>query len=210
MFEPNDTDVLLVVDVQNDFLPGGALAVPDGEAVVGPARDLAARFKHVVLTQDWHPAGHISFAASHPGHHALDTVTLPDGRTQILWPDHCLQGSYGAALATGLDIPHAELIIRKGYRPELDSYSAFLEADGRTATGLAGYLHERGLRRVLVCGLATDFCAGWSAIDAARSGFETLLVTDATRGIDANGALARAFADMAASGVRQMSIADVA
>lgn len=210
MFTPAETDLLLVVDVQNDFLPGGALAVADGDAVVGPCRDLATRFRHVVLTQDWHPAGHVSFATSHPGGQVLDTVALPDGRSQILWPEHCLQGSHGAALAPGLDIPHAELVIRKGYRPDLDSYSAFMEADGRTATGLAGYLRERGLRRVIVCGLATDFCAGWSAIDAAKAGFDTWLVTDATRGIDAHGSMERAFADMAAAGVTQVSLSDLA
>ena len=208
MLTPADTDILLVVDVQNDFLPGGALAVSDGDAIVAPCRDLADRFDHVILTQDWHPAGHVSFATSHPGRRAFETVTLPDGRPQMLWPEHCLQGSRGAALAPGLDIPKAELIIRKGYRRDLDSYSAFLEADGRTATGLAGYLRERGLRRVVVCGLATDFCAGWSAIDAARAGFDTWMVADATRGIDAGGSMARAQADMEAAGVRQVSLSD--
>lgn len=208
MFKPAETHVLLVVDVQNDFLPGGALAVTDGDAVVQPCRDLAARFDHVILTQDWHPAGHVSFATSHPGGAVLDAVTLPDGRSQILWPEHCLQGSPGAALARDLEVAHAELVIRKGYRRDLDSYSAFMEADGSTATGLAGYLRERGLRRVIVCGLATDFCAGWSAIDASRAGFETWLVTDATRGIDAHGSMARAFADMTAAGVKQAALAD--
>lgn len=205
----HETDVLLVVDVQNDFLPGGALPVPDGAAVIEPCNSLVRRFAHVILTQDWHPARHVSFASSHPGRQPLDAVTLPDGRTQVLWPDHCLQGSDGAALAAALDAPRAELVIRKGYRPDLDSYSAFLEADGRTATGLAGYLSERGLRRVFVCGLATDFCAGWSAMDAARAGFETTLVIDATRGIDANGSMARALADMDAAGVRRVGTADL-
>lgn len=208
MFFAGDADILLVVDVQNDFLPGGALAVPDGDAVVDPCRNLAARFKHVLLTQDWHPAGHVSFASSHSGKRVFDTVDLEDGRSQILWPDHCVQGSHGAALAPDLDVPHAELVIRKGYRRELDSYSAFLEADGRTATGLAGYLRERDMTRVVVCGLATDFCAGWSAIDAARAGFETWLVEDATRGIDANGSMARSFADMDAAGVRRATLAE--
>ena len=208
MFTATETDVLLVVDVQNDFLPGGALAVPGGDGIVAPCRELATRFTHVVLTQDWHPADHVSFASSHPGKGILESVTLADGRSQVLWPDHCLQGSRGAALAEHLAVPHAELIIRKGYRRDLDSYSAFLEADGHTGTGLAGYLRERGLRRLVVCGLATDFCAGWSAIDAARAGFETWLVEDATRGIDANGSMARAFVDMAAAGVRRSTLQD--
>ncbi|MDX7949898.1 bifunctional nicotinamidase/pyrazinamidase [Lichenihabitans sp. Uapishka_5] len=208
MFVPEATDVLLVVDVQNDFLPGGALAVVGGDEIVAPCRDLAGRFAHVVLTQDWHPAGHVSFASSHSGQTPFGSVALPDGRSQMLWPDHCVQGSPGAALADGLHIPRAELIIRKGYRRALDSYSAFVEADGRTGTGLAGYLRERGLRRVVVCGLATDFCAGWSAIDAARAGFETWLVTDATRGIDAAGSMARAAQDMKAAGVRPLTLAD--
>ena len=206
MFTATEADVLLIVDVQNDFLPGGALAVSGGDSIVAPCRELAARFSHVVLTQDWHPAGHVSFASSHPGKGILESVALADGRSQILWPDHCLQGSRGADIAEALAVPHAELIIRKGYRRDLDSYSAFVEADGRTATGLGGYLRERGLRRVVVCGLATDFCAGWSAIDAARAGFETWLVEDATRGIDANGSMARAFADMAAAGVRRATL----
>jgi nicotinamidase/pyrazinamidase len=143
----------------------------------------------------------VSFASSHPGRKPFETITLPDGRSQILWPDHCLQGTPGAALVSALAVPHAELIIRKGYRHGLDSYSAFVEADGRTRTGLTGYLRERGLKRVFVCGLATDFCAGWSAIDAARAGFETWLVKDATRGIDADGSMGRAHADMKTAGV---------
>ena len=208
MFTSSETDFLLIVDMQMDFLPGGALAVSGGDAIVGPCRYLGRRFAHVGLTQDWHPAGHVSFASSHPGRGVLDSVDLPDGRSQILWPDHCLQGSRGAALAEGLDVPHAELVIRKGYRRELDSYSAFVEADGRTATGLAGYLRERGLRRVVVCGLATDFCAGWSAIDSVNAGFETWLIEDATRGIDASGSMARAFADMARAGVQRAMLND--
>ena len=193
--------VLVVVDVQNDFLPGGALAVPDGGAVIAPVNALAARFAHLVLTQDWHPPGHVSFASSHPGRVPLDSVMLADGRAQVLWPDHCLQGSRGAALADGLQVSKAELVIRKGYRPDLDSYSAFVEADGRTPTGLAGYLRERGLGRVVVAGLATDFCAGWTARDAARAGFETLIALDATRGIDHDGSLDRALAALTQDGV---------
>lgn len=207
---PAASDVLIVVDVQNDFLPGGALAVPDGDAVIAPINRLVECFEHVVLTQDWHPPGHVSFAASHPGRKPLDCVTLPDGREQVLWPDHCLQGSRGAALADALVVDKAEMVIRKGYRRDLDSYSAFLEADGATRTGLEGYLRERGLSRVFVAGLATDFCAGWTAMDAARAGFATVLVEDATRGIDAHGSMARARAEMARVGVRRASVAEVA
>ena len=203
------TDVLIVVDLQNDFLPGGPLAVPAGDTIVAPCNRLAALFAHVVLTQDWHPQGHVSFASSHPERQPFDAIRLADGRTQILWPDHCVQGSSGADIVASLQAPHAEMIIRKGYRHDLDSYSAFIEADGRTQTGLAGYLRERNLRRLIICGLATDFCAGWSAIDAARAGFETILVADATRGIDMDGSMARAFADMSAAGVTRVTMADI-
>ncbi len=194
-------DVLIVVDVQNDFLPGGSLAVPGGDAVIAPINRLARAFANVVLTQDWHPAGHISFASRHPGRHAHEEFALPDGRRQVLWPDHCIQGTHGAALAASLVVPHAQLVIRKGWRADLDSYSAFVEADGTTRTGLAGFLRERGLQRVFVAGLATDFCAGWTAIDAARAGFTALLVADATRGIDAGGSMARIDADLRRAGV---------
>ena len=203
---PSEDDVLIVVDVQNDFLPGGSLAVPDGHAVIDPINALAKRFRHVVLTQDWHPEGHISFAPSH-GRAPLETVTLDDGRDQVLWPDHCVQGTPGADIADALDIPHAQLLIRKGHRRHLDSYSAFLEADRETPTGLAGYLREHGAKRVFVAGLATDFCAAWTAIDAAGAGFDTYLVEDATRGIDADGSMARAFADMDAAGVKRIAMA---
>ena len=205
----NATDVLIVVDVQNDFLPGGALAVPDGDAVVAPVNALVARFDHVILTQDWHPAGHVSFASSHAGRAPFDGVTLADGRTQVLWPDHCVQGTRGAALAGALVADKAELIVRKGYRPGLDSYSAFQEADRRTGTGLAGYLRERGMTRVVVAGLATDFCAGWTAMDASAAGFATVLVADATRAIDLDGSLDRARADMAAAGVAFATVAEL-
>lgn len=200
------TDVLIVVDVQVDFLPGGALAVPDGDAVLAPINALGRRFAHVVLTQDWHPAGHISFASSHQDKVPLDNVGLPDGRTQVLWPDHCVRGSPGAGLSPALDLPHAELVIRKGYRLGLDSYSAFVEADGTTKTGLAGYLRERGLSRVFVVGLAMDFCAGFTAIDAATAGFETVLVEDATRGIDTGGSMARAITAMDKAGVARIPV----
>jgi nicotinamidase/pyrazinamidase len=195
---PDDT--LLVVDVQGDFLPGGSLAVPDGDAVIGPVNRLGARFGHILLTQDWHPAGHVSFAASHPGLAPFDTVELPYGR-QVLWPTHCVQGTPGAALASGLDLPRAELVIRKGFRSAVDSYSAFTEADRRTPTGLAGYLRERGLRRLFLAGLATDFCVAWSALDAVSAGFEAWVVEDACRSIDTEGSLARAWQAMDEAGV---------
>ena len=200
--------VLIVVDVQNDFLPGGALAVPESEAVIAPINALAGCYEHVVLTQDWHPPGHVSFASSHRGRKPLERLRLGDGREQVLWPEHCLQGSRGARLADALRLDKAELVIRKGYRRDLDSYSAFLEADG-TATGLAGYLRERHLTHVVVVGLATDFCAGFTAIDAARAGFETMLVEDATRGIDAEGSLTRAHAAMIEAGVAIGRIAEL-
>ncbi len=198
------TDVLVVVDVQNDFLPGGPLAVRGGDAVVAPINALARAFKqaaaHVVLTQDWHPAGHVSFASAHSGRASGESLALPDGRRQVLWPDHCVQGTPGADIAPALAVPHAELVIRKGYRRDLDSYSAFLEADG-TRTGLAGYLRERRLTRVFVAGLATDFCAGWTAVDAAGAGFATAMVTDAVAGIDADGSMERMRAAMRNAGV---------
>ncbi len=197
-------DVLLVVDVQNDFLPGGALAVPDGDAVIAPINRLAGRFGHVLLTQDWHPAGHISFAAGHPGRHPFETITLPYG-AQVLWPVHCVQGTPGAALAPGLDLPQAELILRKGYHPDVDSYSAFTEADRRTPTGLAGYLRERGLHRLFVAGLATDFCVVWTALDARAAGFDVTVIEDACRGIDLAGSLDRAWREMAAAGVGRVT-----
>jgi nicotinamidase/pyrazinamidase len=195
-----DDDVLLVVDVQRDFLPGGALAVPDGDAVVAPINALAERFGHVVLTQDWHPAGHVSFASSHPGRAAFQTVQLGYG-AQVLWPEHCVQGTAGAALAEGLCVPRAEMVIRKGFYQGVDSYSAFVEADRTTKTGLVGYLRERGLGRITVVGLATDFCVAWTALDAKAAGFEVFVVEDACRAIDVDGSLARAWADMAAAGV---------
>jgi nicotinamidase/pyrazinamidase len=200
-------EALLVVDVQHDFLPGGALAVPDGDAVVAPIRALAARFRTLVLTQDWHPAGHVSFASAHPGRAPFETVRLAYGE-QVLWPDHCVQGSAGAALAPGLDLPGAALVLRKGLSPGVDSYSAFVEADG-TPTGLAGYLRERGVRRVVLCGLATDYCVAWSALDARAAGFEAAVVADATRAIDQGGSLAAAWARMEAAGIGRATSADV-
>ena len=188
-------DVLLVVDVQGDFLPGGPLAVPDGDAVVAPINRLGTLFDHVLLTQDWHPADHVSFAANHPGRAPFGQIELPYGR-QVLWPTHCVQGSDGAGFAPGLDLPRAELVVRKGFRPGVDSYSAFTEADRRTPTGLAGYLRERGLRRLFLAGLATDFCVAWSAMDAAAAGFEAHVIEDACRAINMDGSLDSAWRAM--------------
>jgi nicotinamidase/pyrazinamidase len=203
-----DEDALLVVDMQNDFMPGGALAVAGGDAIASLVNRLMARFAHVVLTQDWHPPGHISFASSHPGARPLDVVAAPYGE-QILWPDHCVQGSRGAALHDELAVDRAILILRKGARRAVDSYSAFAEADRGASTGLAGLLRERGVRRVFVCGLATDFCVAWSARDACASGFETLVIEDACRAIDAGGSLQRAWAEMQAAGVARINAADL-
>jgi nicotinamidase/pyrazinamidase len=191
-------DVLLVVDIQNDFCPGGALSVPHGDEVVAPINGLAQRFQHVVLTQDWHPAGHHSFASSHPGRKPYETISVSYG-PQILWPDHCIQGTPGAAFRSDLRIPHAELVLRKGYHREIDSYSAFFENDRTTRTGLTGYLRERGFARVLLAGLAFDFCVRYSAEDARREGFEVVVFEDACRGIDVDGSIAatrRLFAEI--------------
>lgn len=202
--EPGDGDVLIVVDVQVDFLPGGALAVPDGDAVIAPINRLSRAFRHVVLTQDWHPEGHASFASSHPDRQPFETTELRYG-PQVLWPDHCVQGTPGAEITRDLDIPHAQLVIRKGYNAGIDSYSGFREADRRTSTGLAGYLKERGFRRVFCAGLALDFCVAWTALDAAEAGFETWLIEDASRAIDTNGSLEKARRDLEAAGVRMIT-----
>src|SRR5487761_533210 len=195
----NDRAVLLVVDAQNDFCPGGALAVPGGDAIVPAVNRLAGRFVHVVLTQDWHPRGHASFAGSHPGRRPFETIELDYG-TQVLWPDHCVQGTEGAAFHPGLDIPHAELVLRKGTAGTIDSYSAFRENDRETPTGLAGYLRERGFDRLTLCGLATDFCVLYSALDGRAAGFEVAVALAACRGIDLDGSLARALAAMREAG----------
>ncbi len=200
----DDQDALLIVDVQNDFCPGGALAVPGGDEIVPAVNRLAAEFGHVILTQDWHPRGHASFASSHPGKHPFETVELPYGQ-QILWPDHCVQGTQGAAFHAGLDVPQAELVVRKGFRSAIDSYSAFRENDHRTPTGLAGYLKERGFERITLCGLALDFCVFFSAIDGREAGFEVSVVTTACRGIDVDGSLARAMLAMNEAGVVLLS-----
>ncbi len=205
---PDAATALIIVDLQVDFLPGGRLAVAVGDAVVPLANDLAQRFGTVILTQDWHPAGHISFASSHPGQAPFATIPLPYG-PQVLWPDHCVQGSLGAQFAPGLDVPHAQLIIRKGHHAGVDSYSTFYEADPAIPTGLTGYLRARGIGRVVLMGLAYDFCVSWSALDAVRDGFETLVVADACRAIDTGGSLAQADAQMAAAGVRLCRMSDV-
>jgi nicotinamidase/pyrazinamidase len=195
-----ERDLLLVVDVQNDFCPGGALAVPGGDAIVPAVNRLARDFAHVILTQDWHPPGHSSFASAHPGGQPFATVDLPYGQ-QILWPDHCVQGTPGAGFHPGLDVSRAELVLRKGYHAAIDSYSAFRENDRRTATGLGAYLRERGIERVTLCGLATDFCVLYSALDAREAGFAATLALDACRGIDHEGSLGRAIDQMRAAGV---------
>ncbi|RPH58939.1 MAG: bifunctional nicotinamidase/pyrazinamidase [Burkholderiales bacterium] len=194
------SDVLVVIDVQNDFCPGGALAVADGDAIVPVANALIRRFEHVVLTQDWHPPGHRSFASSHPGRAPFEAIELDYG-TQTLWPDHCVQGSAGAAFRADLEATRAELVIRKGFRAGIDSYSAFYEHDRTSPTGLAGYLRERGFARVFLCGLATDYCVAYSALDARRLHFETVVLLDGCRAIDLGGSLEQALAAMREAGV---------
>jgi nicotinamidase/pyrazinamidase len=200
---------LIVTDVQNDFCPGGALAVPDGDAIVPLVNRLIAHFDHVILTQDWHPAGHSSFASSHSGQTPFSSVMMPYG-DQTLWPDHCVQGTPGAAFHRDLAWTKAELVIRKGFRRAIDSYSAFYENDRTTPTGLGGYLRERGLSDLVLVGLATDYCVGYSALDAAKLGFVTTVLTDACRAIDLNGSLAAAEKEMRAAGVRLTTAAQIA
>jgi nicotinamidase/pyrazinamidase len=202
MIRPAVTDALLLVDLQNDFMPGGALAVPGGDEVVAIANRVARAFPNVVLTQDWHPSGHISFASAHAGRAPFETARLDYGN-QVLWLDHCVQQSSGAAFHRELDVPHAQLIVRKGYHAHTDSYSAFVEADRRTRTGLAGYLRERGVGRVFLLGLATDFCVAWSAVDARAAGFEAVVIEDGCRAIDTQGSLAEARRQMDAAGVER-------
>jgi nicotinamidase/pyrazinamidase len=201
-------DVLIVIDVQNDFCPGGALAVADGDAVIEPIHRVAAKFEHIVLTQDWHTAGHASFASAHPGKKPFEQIEVSYGM-QTLWPDHCAQGSRGAEFHPSLQLTRAELILRKGFRPQIDSYSAFFENDRTTATGLAGYLRERGLTRVFLAGLAYDFCVGYSALDARRLGFEAFVLRDACRAIDLNGSVRKIEAEFTEAGVSLMEGADV-
>lgn len=195
-----DGTALIVIDVQNDFCPGGALAVGGGDEIVPVVNRLIETASHVVLTQDWHPSGHSSFASSHAGAAPFSSTTMPYG-SQTLWPDHCIQGTKGAEFHGGLAWTKAELVVRKGFRKAIDSYSAFFENDRSTPTGLAGYLRERGLTRLVMCGLATDFCVAYSALDATRLGFSVSVVMDACRAIDLNGSLAEAERQMRAAGV---------
>jgi nicotinamidase/pyrazinamidase len=199
------SEALLVIDVQYDFMPGGELPVTRGDEVVPVVNRLMAGFEHVVLTQDWHPADHVSFAANHAGRQPFETLALPYGE-QVLWPLHCVQGSAGAALHADLEVNRARLLIRKGHRRDIDSYSAFVEADRKTSTGLAGYLRESGVRRVWCCGLATDYCVAWTALDARAAGLDAVVVDDACRAIDLDGSLERAWKDMQAAGVGRMGV----
>ena len=207
--KPDSEAALLVIDVQNCFLPGGSLAVKDGDQVVPIINKIAKSFFNVVMTQDWHTEGHVSFASSHSGKKPFEAIDLSYGK-QVLWPDHCVQGTDGASLSKDLAIPQAALVIRKGLHKDVDSYSAFTEADGKTTTGLAAYLKARGIKRVFVAGLATDFCVAWTALDARKAGFETYVIEDACRGIDTQGSLAKAWADMAKAGVKRIQSGDIA
>jgi nicotinamidase/pyrazinamidase len=206
--KPDATDVLIVIDVQNCFITGGTLAVKNGEDVVPIINRIAPAFENVVMTQDWHPPGHASFASTHPGKKPFETVKLAYG-SQVLWPDHCVQGTPDAALAKDLNIPQAELIVRKGFHKNVDSYSAFEEADRKTPTGLEGYLKQRGIRSLFVAGLATDFCVAWTALDARKAAFETYVIEDACRGIDLNGSVAAAWKEMAKQGVKRIQSTDI-
>ena len=198
-----ERDALVVIDVQNDFCPGGALAVGEGDRIVPIVNRIAGSFAHVILTQDWHPRGHRSFASTHSGRQPFETIDLDYG-AQTLWPDHCVQGTDGAAFHGGLDIGRAELILRKGFRPGIDSYSAFTENDRKTPTGLAGYLRERGFERLYFVGLATDYCVQYSALDARRAGFAAIVIAEACRAIDLGGSLAAAWSAMNAAGVERV------
>jgi nicotinamidase/pyrazinamidase len=206
--KPDATSALIVVDVQNCFIAGGTLAVPHGEDVVPVINKIAPAFQNVILTQDWHPRGHASFASTYPGRKPFETIELAYG-SQVLWPDHCVQGTPDAALDPDLNIPRAELILRKGFHPDVDSYSAFEEADRKTSTGLKGYLEQRGIKTLFVTGLATDFCVAWTALDARKSGFETYVIEDACRGIDLNGSLTAAWKEMEKNGVKRIQSAAI-
>ena len=206
--KPSDSDAFLVIDVQNDFCPGGALAVPEGDAVVPLINDLAKGFKNVVMTQDWHPPEHSSFASSHPVKAPFETTTLDYGE-QTLWPDHCVQGSAGAEFHGDLELANCRLIIRKGDRRHIDSYSAFYENDHTTTTGLSGYLQAHGVRRVFLAGLATDFCVFYTAMDARKEGFEVVMIEDACRAIDLEGSLEAARRAMDEAGVLVIQSSDL-
>jgi len=201
-------DVLIVIDVQNDFCPGGALAVPDGDAVIGPIHRVAELFEHVVLTQDWHTRDHYSFASAHAGKKPYEQIELSYG-AQTLWPDHCVQGTSGASFHPDLDVRSAELIVRKGFHRTIDSYSAFFENDHTTATGLGGYLKERGFKRVFLAGLAYDFCVGYSALDATRLRLDAVVLKDACRAIDLNGSAAAMEREFVKSGVRVVNTSEL-
>ena len=200
---------LIVVDIQNGFTPNGHLAVANSDQIIPLVNQLAEKFQHVVLTQDWHPADHTSFAANHPGAAPFSLTDMPYG-PQVLWPAHCIQGTHDAALHSALHAPHAQLVIRKGFHAEIDSYSAFMEADRKTSTGLAGYLNARGIDTLFIAGIATDFCVAWTAIDACRLGFKTFVVSDASKGIDLQGSLQHAWQDMLAHGVKRIYVKDIA
>ncbi|TAN10718.1 MAG: bifunctional nicotinamidase/pyrazinamidase [Burkholderiaceae bacterium] len=206
--KPNSHSVLLVIDVQNCFIEGGTLPVKNGADVVPIINRLASAFDNIVITQDWHTPGHTSFASAHPGHKPFSTIKLSYG-TQVLWPDHCVQGTRDAALDKDLKLPKAQLILRKGFHPSVDSYSAFEEADRKTTTGLAAYLKARGIDTVYIVGLATDFCVAWTALDARKAGFKAFVIEDATRAIDLNGSLAAAWKEMTAAGVRRIQSTDI-
>ena len=199
---------LLVVDVQRGFTPGGNLAVANADQIIPNINLLGQYFQNIILTQDWHPENHISFADNHPGKAAYDSIQLDYG-TQVLWPKHCVQGTVDAELHPDLNLPQAQLIIRKGFDSRIDSYSAFMEADQKTTTGLAGYLRERGIDTVFVVGIATDFCVAWTAIDACKLGFKTFVIADASKGIDLNGSLQHAWQDMLAHGVKRIYTKDI-
>jgi nicotinamidase/pyrazinamidase len=207
--KPGPSSALIVVDVQNCFLPGGSLAVKDGDQVIPVINRIAKSFENVVMTQDWHTPHHVSFASTHAGKQPFETIELDYG-TQVLWPDHCVQGTDGASIAKDISIPQAELIIRKGFHNDVDSYSAFLEADKETRTGLASYLKERKIDTVFVTGLATDFCVAWTAIDARNAGLNVYVVDDACRGIDISGSIAKAWDDMTKAGVKKIESSDIA
>ena len=206
--KPGATSALLVVDVQNCFVAGGTLPVKGGEEVVPIISSLSGKFENIVVTQDWHTKGHASFASAHAGEEPFGLKKMPYGNP-VLWPDHCVQGTDDAALHKDLKLPSAQLIVGKGYHPNVDSYTAFMQADAKTPTGLGGYLKQRGIKTVFVTGLATDFCVAWTAIDARKMGFEAFVIEDATRAIDLNGSLAAAWKSMAAKGVRRIQSADL-
>jgi len=206
--KPDAKSALIVVDVQNCFVDGGTLPVKGGAEVVPVINKLASHFENIVVTQDWHTPGHASFASTHAGKKPFETTSMPYG-TQVLWPDHCVQGSDDAALHKDLKLPTAALIVRKGFHKDVDSYSAFEEADRKTMTGLAGYLKERGITTVFVTGLATDFCVAWTALDARKLGFTTYVIEDATRAIDLNGSLANAWKQMTDAGVKRIKASDI-